>query len=160
MEAQGVTGIRIFVTFCEPFSMAFSNCGSPWQDVSWNPVASPPNAQYDWLQNVKTFFGDVKAAGIQNVTVTLASGGKTYTVPSSQTVSPATPSGGNCSESGACCIDTPSTVLFDPYVPFGMNPANGTRSATGGASPVHSTRATIALLPTARISWAGQTYST
>lgn len=125
MEAQGVTGIRIFVTFCEPFSMAFSNCGSPWQDVSWNPVASPPNAQYDWLQNVKTFFGDVKAAGIQNVTVTLASGGKTYTVPSSQTVSPATPSGGNCSESGACCIDTPSTVLFDPYVPFGMNPANG-----------------------------------
>lgn len=127
MRAQGVTGVRIFVTFCDSTSLAFSNCGSPWTQVSWNPIASPSNAQYTWIQNVKSFFGDVKAAGIQNVTITVgASSGNNFSLPSSQTVSPATPAGFNCSQpGGACCSDTSATVKFNPYVPFGMNSSNG-----------------------------------
>jgi hypothetical protein len=130
MRAQGVTGVRIFATFCDSTSQVFANCGSPWTQVSWSPSPGPPaNAQYLWLQNVKAFFQDVHAAGIQNVAITFGSSGgsaNTFTVPASQTVSPATPAGYNCSQSGGrCCVDTPATVMFNPYVPFGMNPSNG-----------------------------------
>src|ERR1017187_1292197 len=128
MRAQAVSGIRIFVTFCDSTSLVFSNCGSPYTQISWNPIASPPNAQYTWIQNVKSFFQDVKAAGIQNVTITFgSSAGNNYTLPASQTVSPATPTGYNCSQGsqGRCCSDTPATVMFNPYAPFGMDPSNG-----------------------------------
>ncbi len=129
MRSQAVSGIRVFVTFCDSASLVFSNCGSPWTQVSWNPIASPPNTQYKWIQNVKSFFEDVNAAGIQNVTLTFGSSGgvgNTFTVASSATSSPKSPTGTNCSEPGGlCCLDTPATVMFNPYVPFGMDPATG-----------------------------------
>ena len=67
MAAQGVTGIRVFVTLCDPGpSLAFANCGSPYNQVSWNPSVDPGKT---WIANVGTFFNDVVDAGIHNVTI-------------------------------------------------------------------------------------------
>ncbi len=113
LRAQAVSGIRIFVTFCDSTSLAFTNCGSPYTQVSWNPSGNP--TQQAWITNVANFFQDVHAAGIQNVTITTgASAGVTETLPVSETSSPK----GSCPAN--CCSDTLSTVYFNPLVPFGL----------------------------------------
>ena len=113
MRAQGVSGVRILVTFCASDSLAFANCGAPWDQVSWNPSSGVGRT---WIQNVATFFQDVRAAGIQNVTITTgyANGFSNNYLPMSQTVSPS----GSCA-TGSCCPDTPDPVYFNPAVPYG-----------------------------------------
>jgi hypothetical protein len=99
MAAQGVTGIRVIITFCDNSSLAFTNCGSPYSQVSWNPSGNP--TQQTWIQNVTNFFEDVHSSGIQNVTLTMSpSPGLTEIVPVTSTSSPQ----GSCS-SGFCCSD-------------------------------------------------------
>ncbi len=130
MRSQGVSGIRVWVTFCDDGSRAFSNCGP---QAVWNPGGDP--VQQAWIQNVANFFQDVHDAGIQNVTITTGySGGATVSVPKNQTVSPATPLGSTCSDSGGnCCLDTPDPMYFNPTEPFGL-------VATG--DPIGSTQTT------------------
>jgi len=145
MRAQAVSGIRIFVTFCDSSSLAFTNdgvnpsCGSGYQNISWNPSGNQYQAA--WIGNVQEFFQDVANAQIQNVSITTGSSGgsaNTFAVPKSQTFSPAagTNSNGqpyNCSQAGGnCCSDTPDPVYFNTLVPFGMY-SNGT--AIGGYFP-------------------------
>jgi len=68
MRAQHVSGIRIFVTFCDATSLAFSNCGQPYTSISWNPAVNL--YQQTWINNLTAFFQDVQTAQIQNVTIT------------------------------------------------------------------------------------------
>lgn len=37
LRAQGVTGVRIFVSLCDGSSEAFPNCGLPYSQNSWDP---------------------------------------------------------------------------------------------------------------------------
>jgi hypothetical protein len=120
LHPQGVTGVRIFITFCGASSLAFSNCGQPYSQISWNPSVDPG---YSWIQNAGAFFQDVNSAGIQNVTFTTGSG---YPPPllSILTSSASSPAG-SCSSSGNCCNFSGSTVDFDPLLPYGLDPGNG-----------------------------------
>ncbi len=112
-----MTGVRIFVTFCNASSQAFSTCDG---SVPWDPSVYP--AQQTWIQNVGNFFADVHTAGIQNVTLTTGSGvaPNTYSASTSSTSSPI----GSCSSSKNCCNFTGSTVDFDPLLPYGLDPGN------------------------------------
>jgi len=113
LRSQGVTGIRIFVPLCDSSSEAFNNCGSPYSQISWNPAQN--QYQQQWITNVGTFFQDVANAGIQNVTITMATPGATNSLAASQTTSP----------SGQQCPDITPTVSFDPMVPYGLRSDNG-----------------------------------
>jgi hypothetical protein len=116
LKAQSVSGVRVFVTFCDVFhfSNALVNCGNLFNSSSpptWNPNANPG---LTWLSNVTSFFQDVKAAGIPKVTLTFmhADGSAgTIQVATSTTTSP----------SGSRCGDTPSDyVYFWVPEPFGL----------------------------------------
>jgi hypothetical protein len=110
MRAQGVSGVRIFVTLCDSSSQALVNCGQPWTNVSWNPNVNPG---LTWINNVNAFFTDVRNAGIQNVGITFVHDGPVYSLPKAST----TPVGPNH------CSDTPDPVYFNPTAPFGLKPA-------------------------------------
>ncbi len=112
LKSQGVTGIRVFMTLCDSSSQAFV-CGGNYQTLSWNPGNNP--TQQTWITNVSNFFEDVAAAGIPNVTLTLAGNGPSESAPLSTLSSPT----GSCSTSGNCCSDATSQVLFDPINPYG-----------------------------------------
>ena len=118
LHLQGVTGVRIFVTFCNSLSQAFSTCDG---SVPWDPSVYP--AQQTWIDNVAAFFQDVKTAQIPNVEITTGSGvaPSMYSAPTSSTSSPK----GSCSSSANCCGFTGSTVDFDPLLPYGLDPGNG-----------------------------------
>ena len=120
MRAQKVSGVRIFVTLCDPASFVFSNCGSSYTAISWNPGAN--TYQGTWIANVTSFFEDVAAAGIQNVTITMADAPATI----SQPVSSATSPNGRCDQ-GFCCDIPPgtTTINFSPTQPFGVQPVGG-----------------------------------
>ncbi len=116
---QGVSGIRVFVTFCDQTSTAFANCGAPYNQVSWDPTVEPGST---WIQNAATFFQDLRDAGIPNITITTGTSGPIFSLPANQTSSPSTPSGLTCADQGGnCCLDTQDTVYFDPSMPFGMS---------------------------------------
>jgi len=117
-RAQGVTGIRIFVTFCTSDSKAFANCYSPYGQVAWNPNVDPGKT---WIQNVGYFFQDVHNAGIQNVTILF---GATGGFPKSEAISAASSPAGACSTPGNCCPDTPNTIYFNEFAPFGFDASN------------------------------------
>lgn len=130
MRAQHVSGIRIFVTFCDATSLAFSNCGQPYTSISWSPAVNL--YQQTWINNLTAFFQDVQTAQIQNVTITLADAPHTL----SQSIGSASSPLGSCSVSGKCCSDTPSVVYFSATQPYGLNPNNnyfpiGDRWTTG-----------------------------
>jgi hypothetical protein len=134
LQAQGVTGIRIFVTFCDSTSLAFtvdgvnSTCGYPWYspDLSWSPSTNQYEAA--WIANVGTFFQDVAGAGIPNVTITTGASaapppGQTSfpTLPYDLAGSPENPAG--C-DAQTCCPDTPAEVYYNPMNPYGQQ-SNG-----------------------------------
>lgn len=113
MAAQGVSGIRIFVTFCDPSSQAFS--------PTCDPTQGPVTLNAAWTTNVANFFSDVQQAGTQNariqyVTITTAKSGPLYPMAKNLTSS----SNGSCSVAVNCCDDTPDPVYFNPTVPFGL----------------------------------------
>ena len=119
VKAQSVTGVRIFVTFCTSDSTAFANCYSPYTQVAWNPNVDPG---LTWIRNVGYFFQDIHNAGIQNVTILF---GSTAGFPKNQAMSQASSPKGPCSVTGNCCPDTPSTIVFNEFSPFGFNPSTG-----------------------------------
>lgn len=126
LYSQSVTGIRIFVTFCDSASLAFTNdgetttCHLGYTSNSWNPSGN--SYQQAWVNNAKAFFQDVANAGIPNVTITTAAsgsipgGGQFPSQPSSSASSP----NGKCTGIGNCCSDTPSAVYYNGLVPFGL----------------------------------------
>lgn len=123
LDAQGVTGVRIIVPFCDSTSLAFTNCGSSYTAVSWNPSGNP--AQQTWITNVTNFFADVHTAGIQNVTITVAASPETIeTLPIGSTQSTLGVCAVDGTPTGNCCSDTPATVSFSPQIPYGLL-ANG-----------------------------------
>jgi hypothetical protein len=105
---QGVRGIR--------FQFALGGgAGS-------TPFDARGNISQAWLENLKAFFADMKAAGIENVTPTStlnqvwsgsASGIslKTMTVPYRK--------GPQCANTGS------ETLAFFPWLPYGLDPADG-----------------------------------
>ena len=113
MAAQEVSGVRIAISFCGSPSLAFNNCGNSYSALSWDPGSN--SYQQTWITNVANFFSDVKNAGISNVTITIG-GDTAYT----QSISAASSPLGNCSVSGDCCPDTPSTIYFVPENPYGQ----------------------------------------
>ena len=102
-KQQRVSGVRILFAFCGGAgSTALTNCGTYNPPYSLNPT---------WIANVNTFFADVHAAGIQNVTITpshAGTGGDTYAI-----MAPAAPPSGNR------CADTTSTLRYWAAAPFG-----------------------------------------
>ncbi len=119
MRSQHVSGVRIFVTFCDGTSQALVNCGQPWQYVSWNPNVDPART---WLNNVNAFFTDVQQSQIPNVAVTFVhTGPVSYSLLRGSTDSP----------NHTSCTDTPDTVYFTTTQPFGLkqviNPDGSTR---------------------------------
>jgi hypothetical protein len=112
MRAQGVSGVRIFVPICDAFPTCGLLSGQTWTNYSWNPGASP--AQSTWITNVGSFFSDVHAAGINNVTITIVHG--------STPVTDSLPSGATSQPAGhAQCANLPATVYFTPTQPFGLD---------------------------------------
>jgi hypothetical protein len=125
LAGQGVTGVRVFLTFCDASSLAFAQtngttmCGLPSNQVSWNPSGN--SLQNAWLNNLGAFFLSLQEAGISNIHITTgASAGDTTTLALSSASSPL----GLCSTSGNCCPDASSTITFNPLDPYGYN-ANG-----------------------------------
>lgn len=125
MKAQRVSGVRIIVPLCDSTSLAFNNCGQPYTSISWNPASN--SYQQLWINNISTFFSDLVAAQIYNVTISIAAAQATISVPKSQTSSPSTPSGFSCASAPDTCSSDMvgiSTVLFSPTQPFGLSSAN------------------------------------
>ncbi len=119
MKAQGVSGIRVLITFCDVFhfSNPITNCGNLFNSGSpptWNPSADPG---LTWLNNVNSFFDDVHAAGISKVTLDFFhNDGSAGTFPTTAGIAKSSTS----SPSGLYCGDTPDTVYFWVTEPFGM----------------------------------------
>jgi len=122
MHAQHVSGVRIFVTFCDPSSQAFTNGQNPpFCDPTQGPITAHINTGDTWITNVGNFFSDVQEKGIPNVTITTNPSGPSYPVPKEQTASSATPQGRSCADpDGNCCSDTHDLVYFNPAIPFGL----------------------------------------
>lgn len=125
LASQSVTGLRVVLSFCDGSSLPFSAVNGSGQTIatcqpaagqgpiSFNPLSGPG---YTWIQNVTSFFEDVKSANIKNVTITTgSSGAATISAAKSQASSPLGSCGG-----GFCCSDTPDPVYFNPTEPFGL----------------------------------------
>lgn len=136
MRSEEVSGVRIFVTFCDATSLAFSGCGGTWQQISFTPgLPGTPSFIFMYGSDgvsggVTAFFQDLESAGIQNVTLTFGStpsSGKT--VPKSQVTNP----------TGTLCTDTPDPVWFRDLEPYGLEPTCAPPSSTctpGPGNPV------------------------
>ena len=108
MKSQEVSGVRIYVTFCDTNSLAFTGCGQGWQQISFTP-STPGTPSYTWMHGatgdggVTAFLQDLKTYGIQNLTISAGSSPSSQkSVPKSQTTSP----------SGSYCSDIPDPVWF------------------------------------------------
>ncbi|HEY7338619.1 MAG TPA: Ig domain-containing protein [Bryobacteraceae bacterium] len=118
LRAQGVSGVRIFVTLCGVTHPVIANCGTPWNAPQNAPYFNPSinQAQATWVANAANFFQDVHDAGIQNVTVTIVHGDASpgyQTQPLSQAAWPGKPA-------LAVCHDATDPVYYLPTVPFGL----------------------------------------
>ncbi|MBI1898202.1 MAG: hypothetical protein HYS04_16965 [Acidobacteria bacterium] len=117
LRAQGVSGLRIFFTLCGEDSTPLVNCGQNWTQVRYKGNLSPPDLS--WINRVKDFFGDVKNAGIQNITLTpVHLHGAVYSKPKSQVSSP-------MGDSQPLCADAPDTIYFFPTAPIGWKDVGG-----------------------------------
>jgi len=134
MASQGVSGVRIFVNLCDTslpiLSQAFTSCGEAYTSNSWDPGSNPTQAA--WIGHVSDFFGDLRTAGIYNVTITLADDPAVYSeLPSDATSPNMQPGlGHNCGNTDDCCPDTPTgidpatmlpyMIYFSATQPFGV----------------------------------------
>jgi hypothetical protein len=110
LRAQGVSGVRIFFGLCGTDSTPLVNCGQNWTQVCYKGNLDPPDLT--WINRVKDFFGDVRNAGIQNITLTpVHVGGTPYSKPKSQVSSP-------MGDSTTLCADAPETIYFYPGAPL------------------------------------------
>jgi len=137
LQAQGVTGVRIFVPLCD----ALPTCGST---ATWNPGtgAGQSQAQQMWITNFGHLFADLANAQIHYAVITITAEGPDLEVPANLTWSPAYPvyPANNCSmctgcgpnHNLACCAsDVGTNVVFDPILPYGASDGTASRCSSG-----------------------------
>jgi hypothetical protein len=115
LRAQSVSGVRIFFTLCGSDSTPLANCGEP-EGVHYK--GKPPTSDLTWINKVKSFFQDVKDAGIQNIALTpVHVGGTLYSRPKSQLRSAIGDSNTICAPSPD--TTSPEAIYFYPTAPLG-----------------------------------------
>jgi hypothetical protein len=125
LRAQGVSGVRIFFGLCGSDSTPLVNCGQNWTQVRYKGSLTPPDLT--WINRVKDFFGDVRNAGIQNVTLTPAHDGRApdgypYWKLRSETRTPISPPE---PAEPIHCPDAPDTIYFYSGAPLGYKYVGG-----------------------------------
>jgi hypothetical protein len=115
MRAQGVSGVRIFITFCDDNWGPLTGCGQPWDQVHWGSSSGT------WIAHAGDFFQDVHDAGIPRVTISADLGSaSTWSTEVSKDLT-RSPLG----QLGQICTDYElPNVRFEAGFPFGLRTDN------------------------------------